>query len=107
MGCSNKEDIVSFEDFIEGNVEDGEKVRVIGKVAFFDKVDIDDTKLDLEGPTQVISLVNEDSIGLKVYNELEETDVEVEKDDEITVEGIFHNTGKKPTNVIKATKIKE
>lgn len=113
MGCSNKADIRDFEELYDGKVEDGTEVRILGKVAFFYEVDQenvknndDGLKFEMDGPTQMIALVNENSKAMNVYNEIDITGMEVvKKDEEVIVEGKVYNVEGTVVPDIQATKV--
>lgn len=113
MGCSNKADIRDFEELYDGKVEDGTEVRILGKVAFFYEVDQenvknndDGLKFEMDGPTQMIALVNENSKAMHVYNEIDITGMEVvKKDEEVIVEGKVYNVEGTVVPDIQATKV--
>jgi len=113
MGCSNKADIRDFEELYDGKVEDGTEVRILGKVAFFYEVDQenvknndDGLKFEMDGPTQMIALVNENSKAMHVYNEIDITGMEVvKKDEEVIVEGKIYNVDGTVVPDIQATKV--
>ncbi len=113
MGCSNKADIMDFEELYDGKVEDGTEVRILGKVAFFYEIDQenvknddDEPKFESDGPTQMIALVNENSKAMNVYNEIDITGMEVvKKDEEVIVEGKIYNVEGTVVPDIQATKV--
>lgn len=105
VACNDKVDTVSVEDLIEGEIEDGAEVEVTGKVAFLSEANKDDIDISLTGPTQIIKIVDENSKALDVYNEIEVTDEEVKKDEQITVKGIYHDVEDSTSPVVQAKAI--
>src|SRR5690625_5073802 len=113
MGCSNKADMRDFEELYDVNVEDGTEIRISGKVTFVyddDQEDVknnhDGLKFEMDGPTQMIALVNENSKAMNVYNEIDITGMEVvKKDEEVIVEGKVYNVEGTVVPDIQATKV--
>lgn len=106
LGCSNQADAVAFEDIVDEKVVEGTTVKITGEVAFFTENE-GEAALDIDGPTQLIALVNENSIALTVYNELDVTGEEIKQGESYTVEGEVRDIEEDKISVIQATKIKE
>lgn len=105
VACNDKVDTVSVDDLLDGKIADGADVEVTGKAAFLLEANKEDIDISLNGPTQNIKLVDENSKGLDLYNEIEITGEEVKKDEEITVKGIYHNVEDSISPVIQANEI--
>lgn len=105
VACNDKVDTVSVDDLINGEIENGNEVEVTGKAAFLSEANKEDIDISLKGPTQIIKLVDQNSKGLDLYNEIEITGEEVKKDEEITVKGIYHNVEDSTSPVIQAKEI--
>ena len=109
VGCGKQANIMNFEDLRNGEIDDGTEVTVKGKAAFINEVDKEGlkkqgvTEFDIEGPTQMVLLVNENNISLHVYNELSVTNKEVEKDEEVIVKGKYY--GEEADAAFQATEI--
>lgn len=79
VACNDKVDTVSVDDLINGEIENGNEVEVTGKAAFLSEANKEDIDISLKGPTQIIKLVDQNSKGLDLYNEIEITGEEVKK----------------------------
>lgn len=113
IGCSNKGDTIEFEELYNNKVDNGTEVRISGKTAYFFEVDqkslednVNAPELEIDGPTQFIKLVNENSKAMDVYNELDVTGREVlSKGEEIIVEGKVYNIEGTVVPAIHATNV--
>ncbi|HZW68401.1 MAG TPA: hypothetical protein VFF20_07325 [Pseudogracilibacillus sp.] len=105
VACNDKVDTVIVDDLLDGKIEDGAEVKVIGKAAFLSEANKEDINISLKGPTQIIKLVDENSKGINLYNEIETTGEEVKKEEEIIVKGIYHNVEDSASPVIQAKEI--
>lgn len=105
VSCNKNLETVTVDDLMDGKVEDGTEVEITGKAAFLLEADKDLTDIPLEGPTQIIKIADENSKGLDLYNEIEVTGEEVNKDEDITVKGIYHDVEYSMSPVIQAKEI--
>lgn len=105
LGCDAKVENVSVDDLINGEVEDGAEIEVIGKAAFLSDANKEIIDIPLEGPTQIIKIVDKNSKGFDLYNEIEVTGEKIKKDEEITVKGIYHDVEDSISPVILAKEI--
>lgn len=112
LGCSKQDHLKSFDELINGEIEAGSELSLTGKVAFFSEIDEKDelensgvTEFEIDGPTQVLALVDENSKTVTVYNELDVTDEEVSKDELVTIKGKVFDDEESEKSIIKATDI--
>lgn len=104
-GCSNNAETVSYDDLINGEIDSGTEVNVTGTVAHLNEANKNKAELDLEGPTQIVSVVDENSKDYKVYNELDITEEKIEKDDKVTIKGVYYDTKETSIPVIQSKEI--
>lgn len=105
LGCNEKTENISVDDLIDGEVEDGAEIEIIGKAAFLSNANKEIIDIPLEGPTQIIKIADENSKGFDLYNEIEVTGKEIKKDEEIRIRGIYHDVEDSISPVIQAKEI--
>lgn len=107
IGCNESLEDVSVQDLVDGKVEEGTKVNVTGIVIFGGNIIGDEADNELDEPTQVVPLADEETgRTVKTYNELDVTKKELEKGEKTTVEAIYKGKDEDFT-IIQVTKIEE
>lgn len=110
-GCNAEQNTTSFEDLSNSEIKDETEVNIEGKTAYFYEVNEEEwkengeTEFEITGPTQMLALVNENSKTIYVYNELDVTGKEVEKDEEVIIKGEYYDKGEEAVPIVRATEI--